>query len=453
MVTTLGCIGDLCRGGEIKEEWVAHGGRLSPDDHRIHYKIGLDNNVIEDGVREAVIAALDHWNAHREHSNIVLDFWPVVTKRTDVDLLISATTDTNESGICAKFQTAMIEGKPTTGVVYYHKVGYGSWVRGAEHAPVVMSHEIGHFLGLENARPKTTTIMSPGVVTVGDPNPCETFARKAKAQRPTLADALNAGKCVWKHHTPFLPKELAGTRRIGISAGLFFGLLSLVPITAQDTTTNVQPASESAPARQQRPLAWMPIPETARQVSGKYVVELTPGDEFVAEDLASLNSTNGLIVIAELLGKSSSFLSKDETTISTAYVAKVWEFIKGPDKKRPPNPWLINIILPGGKYLLEGGRTVEVRIRNRQPVALGERYLFFLDQVETPEPLRVFEDGKQTSYVPRFGSQGMFLIADSGVVKPRGHDVSPAFKQYMNKPQRKFVQMVKEAVQAPPSQQ
>lgn len=424
----------LDRGKEVEEEWVAEGGNLSAEG-QISFKIGMHPEIPEK-VREAARTAVKQWNMHSKLSNIVLELDESARELDEADLWILREENSTFSGSCAKFHTPL---KPPSnrGGILYNVAGYESWAkRDSKYASVVIAHEIGHFFGLANATPLTRTIMAAGYDTgVGS---CEEFALNALVKSPTEEDARNAGKAVWKHHKKFSSKvrpknstpEVVPAKSICMTAGLIFSLLTLVPapVAAQNVID----------------LGPTPIPDAARHFNGNYVMELSPADEFVARSLRGLVKDTGLIVIARLL-QATPHLSKDKLTIATVYQAKVLEFIKGP-KQFPSKPWLINIIVPGGKIQLPDGRSAEVRIREQKPLATGAKYVFFLQDANEADPALPAEPAPGAKYVPRLGAQGVFEVSELDVMKPRGDEISPALREFRDIPSRQFVSKIQDAL-------
>jgi hypothetical protein len=420
-----------CRDREVEEEWVAEGGTLSPADGAIRYRIGLQADIPEK-VRKAARTAVEQWNMHSRLSNIVLELDESADEPHEADLWILRTKNSVLSGSCARFRT-LLKRPYKIGGVLYSVDGYESWVASnPEDAPMVIAHEIGHFLGLANATPLTNTIMAAGYDTGS--GSCQAYAMAAVAKRPTVEDAINAGKCVWKHHKKFSAKvppakltpKMVPTKSSGTIAGLFFSLLSLIP-----TPSTAQVGPE-------------PIPDAARQVSGNYVVELSPAEEFVARSLEGLVKDTGLIVTARLV-QGTSYLSKDELTIATVYQARVLEFIKGPESL-PSKPWLINIVMPGGKYQLPDGRSAEVRIRDQKPLVAGEKYVFFLQRANEADAAMPAEPMLGPRYVPRLGAQGVFEVSGLDEVKPHGDQISPALREFRDIQSRMFVGKIQVAL-------
>lgn len=186
-------LGQVCR-SDAASERMATGGWVAPDG-RVHYTIGLDPDV-PDGVRTAVVRATEDWNKLRETTNVVLDVAPKNVAPNNasqpsrrVDLIVRPSSVPKEHCGCASIKTG-------ESVIYYSIRDYGDWVASHQHphaAPVVMSHEIGHFLGLDDTATVMNSIMAPGELS------CEGYARNPRVPWPTKEDGKLVGACVRKH--------------------------------------------------------------------------------------------------------------------------------------------------------------------------------------------------------------------------------------------------------------
>jgi hypothetical protein len=441
-----------CRGREVEWEWVARGGWLSSD-NRIHYTVRLDPDVPVH-VRGAVDLAVQGWNKHLETSNIILDLAAADDITSKTDLFIIRRDNEALDGNCAKFHSGRLPSERKIArspqAICYSISKYESWItssRNHNDGAVVMAHELGHFLGLDDAASFAVgTIMAQGYP------PCQDYAKNSKTRLPTSIDARSAGICISRHHSRFSPMKISTAGHTGLTTGLIFSLLSLSyaqGVTGHETVT-VKPTSDWDLAREGMQLARMRIPDAAQYVKGEYILELAPSDELVAKNLVSLSKDSGLIVVARLR-EGESFLTKDGMSISTAYQADVSDVIKGQSNPATvknvtlKNPWTIKIILPGGKIQLGSGKSAEVRIRDRKPVAKGETYVFFLQHVEQVWPASLIDHSVTSGYVPRLGWQGIFQLTGRGV-KPRGREISPVPKEYANTPNKEFIQLIRNAV-------
>lgn len=170
-----------CRGSEVANEWVAQGGYLAAD-NTIHYTIGFNSNVPQ-AVRDAVADAMQRWNDYSGVSGIVLE-----EAAGSPDLYISGSSNGAVTGNCAAFQTG-------ASAIYYDENDYEPWVSGdPDSAAVVMTHEIGHFLGLGDANVGANTIMAQGYA------PCHEYASGQIARAPTYYEANGAGTCIRTYH-------------------------------------------------------------------------------------------------------------------------------------------------------------------------------------------------------------------------------------------------------------
>lgn len=443
---TRSCEGEYpCRGQEVEWEWVSKGGWVSPD-NRLHFTVRVNPDVPYH-VRGAVALAVKGWNEHLE--NIILDMPAADDWTRPTDLWIVKVDNEALDGNCAKFHSGRLphERKIASGpqAICYSKMHYESWITSTMayyDAAVVMAHEIGHFLGLDDA-----DISAVGTIMAQGHTSCRYYAVNARTRLPTREDARNAGVCVANHRLRQPPMTTPTKVQAGLTTGLIFSVLSLSftpSIIAQEPIGKVKPQPDWEIARQRMQLALMPIPEAAKYVKGEYVVELAPADGLVADSLRSLTKDSGLIVVARMR-EGKSFLTKDGMSISTSYEADVSEVIKGPaGGPKPVTPWTIKIILPGGRIQLGGGRVAEVRIRNRKPVEKGENYVFFLQRVEQVWPESLIDQDVQSGYVPKLGWQGLFQLTGHGI-KPRGHEISPVPKEFAKTPNKEFIQLVRNA--------
>lgn len=450
------CPEPCCRNKEYREsvldEPVVSGGRLSVA-NQIIYRVGIQTREIPDDIRPHVIgavrSAVTDWNSHRDLSNLVLEL-DLTTENpgTGVDLWVAGLRNSAFTGKCAEFRPQLKD--HPEGAVVYNVAEFESWVPAdPEAAARVISHEIGHFFGLadflpriDNFLPETNSVMSQGRGDV--PNPCRTYGETAIARRPTKGDARAAGRCLWTHHKKFGPNLPAiNTIGMGAAAGLVFGLLSVMPAAAQHAVGHAAvPATVDVP-RRQGGIGPEPIPDAALRVTGDYLRELAPAEEFIAS-LQTLAKYSDLIVVAKVQA-ATSYLSKDHLSIATIYQAGIRDYLKQPSSTSSA-PLAIDVVLPGGKVILPSGRSAEFRIKDRQPLISGAEYLFFLQRADEADHALPAHSSAAVRYVPRLGVQGIFQITDAGFVKPGGEDINPELRQYDQTPRIEFVKKIQEIV-------
>lgn len=429
----------------VADEPVVLVGKLSPD-NLIVYKIGVKALEIPEKARPAVIGAVRNavtdWNRLSGLSNLRLEL-DLSTEETGrgIDLWVGRSLNSNFGGRCAEFRPEMND--PRESAVVYDVAAFEAWVsEDSEAASRILAHEIGHFFGLDDFLPDIDSVMSKGADV---PSPCRKYGETAVARRPTKRDARAAGKCIWTHHKQFGPKlPVANTIGIGAAAGLIFGLLAVTPATAQRAIGHTATSSTVDVPRGHGGIGPMPIPDAALRVSGDYVRELAPAEEFVARNLETLAKYSDLIVVAKIRD-AKSYLSKDNLSIATVYQADVRDYLKHPASISSAS-WTIDIVLPGGKVILPSGRSAEFRIKDRQSLISGAEYLFFLQRANEADHALPAQSSAAARYVPRLGVQGIFQITDAGLVKPGGEDINPELKKYNETPRVEFVRKVQEII-------
>jgi hypothetical protein len=456
-VATPQCPEPCCRNKDYKDsvidEPVVSGGRLSAD-NQIIYRVGIQAREIQDDIRphvvSAVRSAVKDWNSRSDLSNLVLELDLSTEKPgSGVDLWVAGLSNSDFSGPCAVFRPQLKH--PGEGAVIYNIAAFESWVSAdPEAAARILSHEVGHFFGLadflpriDNFLPETNSVMSQGLAN--GPDSCRTYGETAVARRPTKGDARAAGRCIWTHHKQFGPKLPAvNTIGMGAAAGLVFGLLAVMPTAAQHAVGHTATSSTVDVPRRSGAIGPIPIPDAALGVSGDYVRELAPAEEFVARNLETLAKYSDLIVVAKVQD-AKSYLSKDKLSIATIYQAGVQDYLKQPASISSAS-WTIDVVLPGGKVVLPSGRSAEFRIKDRQPLTSGAEYLFFLQRANEADHALPAESSAGARYVPRLGVQGVFQITDAGLMKPGGEDISPELRKYDAMPRIEFVRKIQDIV-------
>jgi hypothetical protein len=155
--------------------------RAAQEDGKIHVKYGFVDSNIDTESRAAIENAIAQWNAQSASTGVVFD---VAGPTEFADLEFKPSTDTLDTGGCAGFRAA-------TGRIYYSP----DWETRANNSvaagATVIAHELGHFLGLDDAgvNPPTPTIMN---------NPSNPDCQTATVPTTTVqhTDATQAGGCI-----------------------------------------------------------------------------------------------------------------------------------------------------------------------------------------------------------------------------------------------------------------
>jgi hypothetical protein len=176
-----------CRAEAVSER-LATGGQRGADG-KVYYTIRFESTV-KPGVRNAVQGAARLWNGVSKTTNAMLVVVPDTT--IDADVTIRGAKDFLDHRGCASFKTG-------TSIIYYSIDDYADWVDSDQEprgAAVIMAHELGHFLGLEEANPAVNSIVAQ------HDGSCRSYAASPRVREPTPSDAKVVGECIKRHRPP-----------------------------------------------------------------------------------------------------------------------------------------------------------------------------------------------------------------------------------------------------------
>ena len=138
--------------GELKN-------RAPAADGKIHVTYSFNNPNISATAKKAIANAIAQWNNKSGTTKVV--FEPAAPGAFG-DLEFKPSTNVNDTGGCAGYS-------PTTGRVYYSPDWETRAANSESGGATVIAHELGHYLGLDEAgsNPNTPTIMNNPVVVPG----------------------------------------------------------------------------------------------------------------------------------------------------------------------------------------------------------------------------------------------------------------------------------------------
>lgn len=158
--------------------------RAPAADGKIHVTYSFNNPNITQTSKDAILNAIAQWNGKSDKTGVVID---LAASGTIADLEFKDSTDLNQTGLCASYA-------PSTGRVYFNPAWEGRAENSQSAGATVIAHEIGHFLGLNEAgtSPSSPTIMNNPVVVQG------TTCQNAAVPTTTVqdSDGNRSGACI-----------------------------------------------------------------------------------------------------------------------------------------------------------------------------------------------------------------------------------------------------------------
>ena len=156
----------------------------NPADGKIHITYSFSEANISNTSKSAIENAFGQWNSKSGSTGVVFDPAPAGSSG---DLEFKRSTDPDDTGGCAAY-------RPATTRVYYG----AEWeTRAANMAAgaAVIAHELGHFLGLNEAgvNPPNATIMNNPFVPPGGNSCLDGIASTTTVQ---ASDATKSGSCI-----------------------------------------------------------------------------------------------------------------------------------------------------------------------------------------------------------------------------------------------------------------
>jgi hypothetical protein len=158
---------------------------------------------------------------------------------------------------------------------------------------------------------------------------------------------------------------------------------------------------------------------------------------FVKFDLETITRKSAAVVIGTAVSNLSR-LSPDGLQITTDYQVQVHEVLKG--KAVDANN--IEVSLPGGRVVFEGGTVAQVNVPGFRRMENGKTYVLYLSE-RGPE---------HASFADTGGPQGIFEVVEGGLsVKPHGNALDPLARKYkLEKEARSFIKDARKAAKTWP---
>jgi len=159
--------------------------RAPAADGKIHVTYSFNNSNISATAKKAIENAIAQWNNKSGTTGVVFEQAP---QGSSGDIEFKPSTNVSETGGCAGY-------KPSTGRVYYSPDWETRAANSESRGATVIAHELGHYLGLDEAgtNPSTPTIMNNPVVVPGT-NACI----DGTVSTPTVqdSDAVKSSTCI-----------------------------------------------------------------------------------------------------------------------------------------------------------------------------------------------------------------------------------------------------------------
>lgn len=159
--------------------------RAPAADGKIHVTYSFNDPNISDASKNAILNSLGQWNSFSSTTKVVFE---AASPGSIADLEFKASTNDDDTQGCAGYD-------PNTGRVYYSPAWEQRSANSESDGATVIAHELGHYLGLEEAgpNPANATIMNNPVVTPG-----VTTCENATVPTTTVqaSDASKSATCI-----------------------------------------------------------------------------------------------------------------------------------------------------------------------------------------------------------------------------------------------------------------
>ncbi len=150
-------------------------------DGKIHVKYSFFDSNISTDSKNAILNAIAQWNDKSGATGVVFE---LAGPQDNVDLEFKPSTNNDDHNGCAGF-------KPAAGRVYYSPAWETRASNDVAHGATPMAHELGHYLGLDEAgeNPMTPSIMN---------NPTSANCVTSTVPTSTVldSDATKSGSCI-----------------------------------------------------------------------------------------------------------------------------------------------------------------------------------------------------------------------------------------------------------------
>lgn len=192
-----------CRNGTLSNELR---NRAAGADGKIHVTYSFNDPNISSQARAAIQNAISQWNSQSNSTRVVFE---QAQPGQFGDLDFTPSDNTDNTGGCAGYN-------PDTARVYYSPAWQQRAQTSASSGATVIAHEIGHYLGLDEAgiNPSQPTIMN----NLAPSASCQSGTVPTTTVQPN--DATKAGSCISQVRPtptpPPAPSEFMSSPTLGI---------------------------------------------------------------------------------------------------------------------------------------------------------------------------------------------------------------------------------------------
>lgn len=196
-------------------------------------------------------------------------------------------------------------------------------------------------------------------------------------------------------------------------------------ILAQQSSPEAQQARRARDAARARlDAARATLPEAAQAAGGSYVTEQQWQTWQSATDLGALFRESDVVAVGQVRN-SAPTLAPDRKSVSTLVSFSVSESLKGTPLKGDD----LLVWTPGGRVKLDDGLIVDVRVKDWQPLVVGQSCILFLSAMKPGAQASEIGSVKGVVLAPTSGRQGVFVLAGNRV-DSRSRPADPLKQRY-----------------------